>query len=29
MVPEVHPDHWSNGPRVGARGVTIVEGRVF
>jgi 8-oxo-dGTP diphosphatase len=29
MVPEVHPDHWSNGPRVGARGVIIVDGRIL
>ena len=28
-MPEVHPDHWSNGPRVGARGVVIVEGRIL
>ena len=29
MVSEVHPDHWSDGPRVGARGVVIVDGRVL
>ena len=29
MVPEVHPDHWSNGPRVGVRGVVIVDGLIL
>jgi len=26
---EVHPDHWSNGPRMGARGVVLMDGRVL
>jgi len=26
---EVHPDHWSNGQRVGARGVVVVDGRIL
>ena len=25
----VPPDHWSNGARVGARGVVLVEGRIL
>jgi hypothetical protein len=29
MVLEVHLDHWSNGPRVGARGVVIVDGLIL
>ena len=29
MVLEVHVDHWSNGPRVGARGVVIVDGLIL
>ena len=26
---KVHPDHWSNGPRVGARGVVLVDGLIL
>ena len=26
---KIHPDHWSNGPRVGARGVVIVDARIL
>lgn len=29
MKPEVHPDHWSNGPRLGARGVVRAEDRIL
>ena len=29
MINEVHPDHWSNGPRVGARGVVVVDGCIL
>lgn len=29
MTPSVHPDHWSNGPCVGARGVVIVNGLIL
>ena len=29
LTESVHPDHWSNGPRVGARGVVIVDGRIL
>ncbi len=28
-MPDVHPDHWSNGPRVGARAVVLVDGRIL
>ena len=29
MTPELHPNHWSNGPRAGARGVVIVDGQIL
>ena len=29
MSETVHPDHWSNGPRMGSRGVVIRNGRIL
>ena len=29
MTSSVYPDHWSNGPCVGARGVVIVDGLIL
>jgi 8-oxo-dGTP diphosphatase len=29
MTASVHPDHWSNGPRIGARAVVVAGGRIL
>ena len=29
MSETVHPDHWSNGPRVGSRGVVVRDGLIL
>jgi 8-oxo-dGTP pyrophosphatase MutT (NUDIX family) len=29
MTEKVHPDHWSNGPRIGARAVVVDCGRIL
>jgi 8-oxo-dGTP pyrophosphatase MutT (NUDIX family) len=29
MSLQVHPDHWSNGPRVGSRAVVVVDNRIL
>ncbi len=29
MSRSAHPEHWSNGPRVGARGVVLLDGRIL
>ena len=29
MRSRVHPDHWSNGARMGARGVVLTDDRIL